>query len=228
MKPNAHDSSVPESPLKEGAEETRRATRHTHASGSPAAASPSANSTRDLRRIGTSPASARSPAAPAPSPTTKTLGFDHSICKRRVRVWWKAPHRAWFSGKIKEFDAANEMHMVQYDDGDQQWHPLNDPSCQWEFVEADGGDVKKAKRPKPSAAEPAEPSPRRRKRAESPDAATDATEGGTFVVDRLLATRRRSGKAQVPLGSCLTPSAPRAPPLLQPPTGPFHPRLLCC
>ena len=113
----------------------RRGTRHNSvpngtAPNGTAATSPTAASTRELRRGGPAPASARIPAAPGPgSPAMASpLRYDRSICRRRVRVWWNS-EAAWFGGRIKDFDSVTSLHIVRYDDGDQQSHPFNDPAC---------------------------------------------------------------------------------------------------
>ena len=42
----------------------------------------------------------------------------------RVQVWWPA-ERAWFAGRVKEFEASDGSHLVQYDDTSVEWRVLN-------------------------------------------------------------------------------------------------------
>jgi len=70
--------------------------------------------------------------------------MEQTICSRtaskglvgeRICVFW-ADDATWFSGSIREYNAATETHLVVYDDGDQRHEELHDPTLQWELIAA--------------------------------------------------------------------------------------------
>ena len=39
-------------------------------------------------------------------------------------TWWTSAGSAFYAGKVVEYAAASEQHLVKYDDGDAKWHDL--------------------------------------------------------------------------------------------------------
>ena len=57
------------------------------------------------------------------------------IIGRQVCVWWEGDKR-WYTGCVRQYDAANDLHTILYQDGEQQGEPLNDPAFMWKFIDA--------------------------------------------------------------------------------------------
>ena len=56
---------------------------------------------------------------------------------KRVRVYWE-DDQVWYSGVVKDYNRLTELHMVQFDDGDQREEPLNFPDeVTWELERAE-------------------------------------------------------------------------------------------
>jgi len=71
----------------------------------------------------------------------------------RISVYWEGDDK-WFSGEVREFNEATEMHTVVYDDGDQRPEFLSKPGATlWKLEEAAAQE-----QPKPGRHKDAEPS----------------------------------------------------------------------
>ena len=64
--------------------------------------------------------------------------YSRNIIGRRVQVGWQGDQK-FYVGRIVEFDVANDMHGIVYDDGEQRGEPLNHPQFVWEFAEDGAG-----------------------------------------------------------------------------------------
>ena len=80
--------------------------------------------------------------------------LDRSIVGKRVRVYWE-DDQVWYSGVVKDYNRLTELHMVQFDDGDQREEPLNFPDeVTWELERAEtpgAGRRRRQRRQPPSA-----------------------------------------------------------------------------
>ena len=49
---------------------------------------------------------------------------------RRLSLYWDGD-QAWFDGIIVQYHSASTRHRIEYEDGDRQWHILEDEKYRW-------------------------------------------------------------------------------------------------
>ena len=112
----------------------------------------------------------------------------------------------WYLGVVKDYNTCTELHMVQFDDGDQREEPLNFPTAAtWELERAETQGVGSSGRSSGgggSSGRGGGSSGRGgggnegSQRAKAPPAAKAPAVEGVFTVSELLAQRTRNGKTQ--------------------------------
>jgi hypothetical protein len=122
-----------------------------------------------------------------------------------VRIFWE-DDQVWYLGVVKDYNTCTELHMVQFDDGDQREEPLNFPTAAtWELERAETQGVGSSGRSSGgggSSGRGGGSSGRGgggnegSQRAKAPPAAKAPAVEGVFTVSELLAQRTRNGKTQ--------------------------------
>ena len=110
----------------------------------------SAETPLDPKKQGTAdrtrPRSAQIPPASAtpPAPPASAGKLREEVVNRRCRVYWKAD-KAWYQGTIAGYNSSEGRHLVEYDDGDQEWISL--ASEKFELLQGTGAPQCSAVRP---------------------------------------------------------------------------------
>ena len=59
--------------------------------------------------------------------------YKEQLVSKRVSLYWTAPHDEWYSGIVHSYNPHNDTHFVRYDDGDDVYECLNDPTQNWKI-----------------------------------------------------------------------------------------------
>ena len=128
---------------------------------------------------------------------------------KRVRVYWE-DDQVWYSGVVKDYNRLTELHVVQFDDGDQREEPLNFPDeVTWELERAEtpgagrsargggggGGGSSSCGSSERGGGGTAAAAAANAGSHRAP-ALAPVVEGGVFTVSELLKQRTRAGKTQ--------------------------------
>lgn len=59
--------------------------------------------------------------------------YKEEIVAKRVSLYWATPHNQWYSGIVNSYNPRDDTHLVYYDDGDEVYECLNDPTQSWKI-----------------------------------------------------------------------------------------------
>ncbi|XP_028797259.1 DNA mismatch repair protein MSH6 [Neltuma alba] len=94
----------------------------------PSPSNPKCN--KPLLLIGTS--SPLSPSCPTPSslPSLDSLSYGEEVVGRRIKVYWPLD-KTWYEGRVSSFDKQTGMHVVLYDDDEEESLELAKEKIEW-------------------------------------------------------------------------------------------------
>ena len=64
------------------------------------------------------------------APAKKPAVYAHAVVGKRIRLYWPSEGE-WFSGTVYAYDESTDLHSVLYDDDDDYFECLCDPTTAW-------------------------------------------------------------------------------------------------